>query len=140
MILLDTNVISELIKPAPAPEVVAWLTALEEETLATTAITLAELNAGIAFLPQGRRRAALYESLERALSALPGLPVIAFGEEAASVYGQLAAARRQAGLHIEPLDLMIAAIAQLGGAALATRNVGDFEATGVTLINPWERL
>ena len=137
MIVLDTNVISELMKPAPDPGVRRWFAGLTEEPVATTAVTLAELKAGIAFLPDGQRRAGLFTALNRILQPGNGLPILAFDEDAADAYAVLARARRQAELHIDVANLMIGAICTLAGATLATRNVRDFDATGLTVVDPW---
>ena len=137
MIVLDTNVVSELMKPGPAAGVKRWFAGLTEEPVATTAVTLAELKAGIAFLPHGQRRAALMGALNRVVRVGVGLPIIAFGEDAADVYAALARARRQAGLHIDVADMMIAAVCVLADATLATRNVTDFDGTGLRVVDPW---
>ena len=105
--------------------------------MATTAVTLAELKAGIAFLPDGQRRTTLFNALNRITQSGVGLPILAFDEDAADAYATLARARRQAGLHIDVADLMIVAVCALAGATLATRNVGDFDATGLSVVDPW---
>lgn len=138
MIVLDTNVLSELMKPTPDAAVRQWLLDAREVTLATTAITLAELRAGIAVLPDGRRRTGLAAALDAALNDGAGLPVLGFEEEHAETYAALFRARRAVGRHADMADLMIAAVCLGAGAALATRNVGDFEGTPLTVVNPWQ--
>ena len=138
MILLDTNVLSELARSAPDRAVLAWADAIPVERLCTTTITEAEVRFGIELLPSGRRR----ERLERALNAvfrdvIAGR-VLPFDRAAALAYGRLAAQRRRIGRGIDVPDLQIAAIAVARGAdAIVTRNQGDFEGCGVPLIDPW---
>lgn len=136
MIVLDTNVVSELMRPSPAAEVVAWLRAQDRGSLATTAITVAELRFGLARLPAGRRADELRRLAREVLSAFPE-QVLPFDGEAAGAYGDVAAARERAGRPIAALDAQIAAICLLREAALATRNTRDFEHTGVVLLDPW---
>lgn len=138
MIILDTNVLSELIRPVPAPEVKNWLLErTDDEPLATTAITIMEIEYGLARLPEGSRR----KDLEDRFAALTGkqfeFAVLPFDEKAARLAGKLRAKRETAGLHAHSADMMIAAIALIEGAALATRNIKDFTETDVGLINPW---
>ena len=137
MIVLDTNVISELMKPQPDMNVQRWFSGLTGDPVATTAISLAELKAGIALLPEGRRRSGLFEALDAVTGPGSGLPVLAFDADAADTYAALVASRRRAGLHADPTDMMIGAICALADAALATRNVSDFDRTGLAVINPW---
>lgn len=138
MILLDTNVISELMRPAPAPGVLAWFDRLGTTPLALSVITVAELRYGLACLPGSRRRAALEAALDAMLAEDFADRVLPFGMAAAEAYGELAARHRQAGRTVGQSDLMIAAIALVAGAALATRNVKDFALTGVEILDPWE--
>lgn len=138
MIILDTNVLSELIRPAPAAEVKNWmLERTGEEPLATTAITIMEIEYGLARLPDGARR----KDLEERFAALTGrqfeFAVLPFDEKAARLAGKLRSKREATGLHAHSADMMIAAIALIEGASLATRNVKDFTETGVELLNPW---
>ena len=139
MIVLDTNVLSELIKPAPAPQVIAWASRQSWQDITTTTICEAELCYGVALLPDGRRR----DNLARAIAALfdtilPGR-VLDFDRRAAKLYGPLCAARRQLGLEIPHADMQIAAIARAHQAvAVATRNVGDYAGLGISIINPWD--
>ena len=137
MIVLDTNVLSEPLKPGPAPTVVEWLDAQHPGTLCITAITVAELRYGLAALPEGRRKAILTKRLEAEVLPLFGSRILPFDDDAAAQYADLQAAARASGRPMPVLDAQIAAIARARGCALATRNVADFEGAGLVLINPW---
>jgi predicted nucleic acid-binding protein len=137
MIVLDTNVISELMKPAPAGSVAEWIAAQPAASLFTTSITQAEILHGIMLLPAGRRRAAVEAAAEEMFKDEFGGRILPFGSDAAEPYARLAADRRRVGRPISQFDAQIAAIARSTGAALATRNVTDFEGCGVKLIDPW---
>lgn len=137
MILLDTNVLSELIKPKPARRVVTWLDAQPSASLFTTSVTQAEILHGMMLLPHGRRRTAIQEAVVAMFEQDFAGRVLAFDSEAALPYALIAAARRSAGRPISHFDAQIAAIAQSRGAAVATRNVSDFEGCGVAVIDPW---
>lgn len=121
----------------PQPEVLAWLDNQPPSTLFTTTITEAEIRAGIAVLPDGRRRRGLAATAEHAFDLLFAQRVLPFDSEAASAYGFLAASRRAAGLLISTHDCLIAAITRSHGAGIATRDVGGFEACGIEITNPW---
>ncbi|MDO5533161.1 MAG: type II toxin-antitoxin system VapC family toxin [Propionibacteriaceae bacterium] len=136
MIVLDTNVISEAMRgPDADARVQAWLAALPTVPV-TTVMNRAEVLAGLALLPPGRRR----ERLERAATqAFSGLGVVVpFTEEAAAHYGEIVARRTRAGRPIGALDALIAAICLTVGATLATRDTADFAGLGLDLVNPWE--
>jgi len=138
VIVLDTNVISELFRPLPNPRVVAWLESLSGE-VAITAITAAELLVGVRRLPGGRRQTQLAQSVEAVLDQYRGLnAVLPFDVAAASHYAELVANRKASGSPISMADAEIAAICRTHLATLATRNVKDFQGTGVSTINPWE--
>lgn len=138
MILLDTNVLSELMKPTPDPGVVGWIAVRPAATLYTTSITQAEILHGVILLPAGKRRNAFDAAAEAMFrDDFPGR-ILAFGSDAAPLYAQIAVARRKAGRPISHFDAQIAAIARSTGAILATRNVADFEGCGVKLANPWD--
>lgn len=137
MIVLDTNVLSEAIRPDPAPPVLHWMAAQPNERLFTTAITAVEILYGLATLPLGRRRAALELAVRQMLAEDFAGRVLAFDSLAAEEYARIAVVRRKQGRPIGQFDAQIAAIASSRGAALATRNVADFESCGVDLINPW---
>lgn len=137
MIVLDTNVISEVFRPNPDGRVLAWLESLTGE-VAITAVTLAELLAGLGRLPDGRRKSALSVSINAALQPYRETrAVLAFDGEAAAHYADVLVARERAGLPIGAADAQIAAICRAHGAACATRNTRDFAQTGVELIDPW---
>lgn len=137
MIVLDTNVISETNRTQPNRRVLAWLDAQGPADLALTAVTVAELRAGAARLPVSRRRASLERWLAGDALASVG-SVLPFGSEATQFYADIVASRRRAGRPVSVLDAQIAAICRQYDATLATRNVKDFEGTGVELINPWD--
>jgi predicted nucleic acid-binding protein len=136
MIVLDTNVVSEAMKPQPDPAVLAWLDAQAAETLYLTSVTLAELWFGIGALPAGRRSDALSRTLEGLLPLFEGR-ILPFDALAARHYAQLAVAARSAGRGLPTPDGYIAAIASAQGFAVATRDTAPFEAAGRVVINPW---
>ncbi len=136
MIVLDTNVVSELAKPTPHPTVIAWIDTQSELAIAATA--LAELRFGVARLPDGKRRTALSEAIDRFVADdLQGL-VLAFDSACADAYGLIVAARERAGRPIGIADAQIAATCSVHDAVLATRNTKDFQGTAIALINPWD--
>lgn len=137
MILLDTNVLSELMRPAPDPAVERWLAAQPDASLFISAITEAELRYGAALLPSGKRRSALTAEIDGMLEEDFDGRILPFDRLAAQAFAVIAADRRQAGRPISQADAQIAAIARSRGAALATRNVPDFDGCGVEVINPW---
>ncbi|MDO5094633.1 MAG: type II toxin-antitoxin system VapC family toxin [Propionibacteriaceae bacterium] len=138
MIILDTNVISELMRPAPEPAVVAWLAQISG-AVAITAITQAEALAGLAQLPPGRRRARLETTFESAVHSVGMRGVLPFDDNAARAYAQVLQARRQEGIPISIPVAQIAAICLTHSATLATRNEHDFKHTGVRIVNPWRQ-
>jgi predicted nucleic acid-binding protein len=137
VIILDTNVVSELMKPAPAASVVRWAAAQPASGLYTTSITQAEILHGVMLLPAGRRRKTFESAAEAMFQEDFAGRVLPFGSDAARPYADIAAGRRRAGRPISHFDAQIAAIALCNGAAIATRNVADFEGCGVKIINPW---
>ena len=137
MIVLDTNVVSELMKPAPAAAVVRWVAAQPAVALYTTSITQAEILNGILLLPAGGRRAALEAAAEAMFAHDFGGRVLPFGSHAARAYAQIASHRRSVGRPISQFDAQIAAVARSARSAVATRNVSDFEDCGVDVLNPW---
>ena len=138
MILLDTKVVSELMKSAPAESVVEWVSAQQESSLYTTSITQAEILHGIALLPSGKRRRAIEEAAHAMFAEEFKGRIVGFGSDAALPYAHIAADRRRAGRPISSFDAQIAAIARSVGATIATRNVADFSGCRVELVNPWE--
>ena len=134
MIVIDTNVISEMMRNEPDPHVVAW--SADIGTLHTTAITLAEVDYGIARLPDGRRKDQLTK-IAATLFADFSEVILPFDARAARRYGGIVVGRERAGRPIASADAQIAAICASHGATLATRNVADFDAVGVELVDPW---
>ena len=138
MIILDTNVVSELLRPVPDARVVAWLEAQSPNDLFLTAVTEAELRWGVAALPNGKRKTGLAETVDAMLREDFNGRVLPFDSRAASEYAAVMAARRVIGKPISQFDAQIAAIARAYGAkVLATRNVTDFANIDLKLINPW---
>jgi predicted nucleic acid-binding protein len=137
MILLDTNVLSELMRPAPDQAVERWLGDQPVTSVFISAITEAELRYGVALLPAGKRRLTLVSVIEAMLGEDFAGRVLPFDSAAAAAFAEIAANRRQAGRPIAQADAQIAAIARSRGAVLATRNVADFEDCGIELVNPW---
>jgi predicted nucleic acid-binding protein len=137
MILVDTNVISEPLRPSPVVRVVDWIDAQPIETLYLSAITVAELRFGVASLPAGRRRTALRDSLETRVLPLFAGRVLPFDLAASQAYGELMARARSAGLAIGASDGYIAATAAANGMVVATRDTAPFQAAKVPFIDPW---
>ncbi|MGD9944797.1 MAG: type II toxin-antitoxin system VapC family toxin [Bradyrhizobium sp.] len=138
MILLDTNVVSEPLRPAPEVRVIEWIDAQALETLYLSAMTVAELRAGVALLPTGKRRVALHEYLEKRVLPLFAGRVLPFDLACTSAYAELLAKVRKTGKGIETADACIAAIALANGFTVATRDTGPFKAAGLELVNPWD--
>jgi len=138
VILLDTNVVSEPLRPAPDSRVIAWIDAQPLETLFLSAITVAELRAGVALLPAGRRRTGLHQSLETQVLPLFAGRVLPFDLACTQAYAALMSAARVAGLAIGSADGYIAAIAVANGLTVATRDTGPFKAAGSAVIDPWQ--
>lgn len=137
MILLDTNVLSELMKAEPAPQVLSWIDGIPAPTLFIPAVTQAEILYGVGILPIGKRREALAKAAHTAFEKIFIGRILPFDSSAAEAYADIAASRRQSGRPITQADAQIAAIARSRGAALATRNVADFEGCGIEVVNPW---
>ena len=136
MIVLDTNVILEAMKPDPDDRVHAWLDAQSAETLYLSAVSVAELSFGVSALPEGKRKAALSSVLEGVLSLFEAR-ILAFDIQAARRYGDLAAKARGSGRGFPTPDGYIAAIAAANGFIVATRDGSAFEAAGLKIIDPW---
>lgn len=138
MILLDTNIVSEPLRPAPDLRVIDWIDAQALETLFLSAITVAELRAGVALLPAGKRRTGLQQNLEKRVLPLFAGRVLPFDLACTPAYAELLSRARAGGLAISAADGYIAAIAAANGFCVATRDTGPFEAAGVAVINPWQ--
>jgi predicted nucleic acid-binding protein len=137
MILLDTNVLSELMRPAPSAAVIAWIGRQSAASLFLSAITEAELRYGLALLPNGQRQRRLLDQVEAMLAEDFAGRILPFDRPAAAAYARIAAGRRLSGRPISQADAQIAAVALSRGAAVATRNVADFLECGVEVIDPW---
>lgn len=137
MIVVDTDVVSELMKPSPSAVVRDWLLGQRPTDLFTTSITVAEILYGIERLPEGQRKDTLRTAATDVFTAFED-HVLPFDQEAASTYAPLVHRRDQRGLPIDGFDAQIAAICSTHHATLATRNVKDFEHTGITVIDPWK--
>lgn len=136
MIILDTNVVSELMRQEPSTQVAEWVRSRDRRELRMTAITLAEIRYGIARLPGARRKQALLDTADDVFGEFSDqiLPVDA---AAAESYAVIASARERAGKPIAGFDALIAAVCRSRGATLATRNLADFNGTGIDVIDPW---
>jgi predicted nucleic acid-binding protein len=137
MIIVDTNVISDLMRGEPHPAVLAWVAAQPRAQLHTTCITQAEILYGIAGLPAGRRRAALAAAASAMFDEDFAGRILPFEAEAVARYPEVVLARRQAGKPIEKFDALIAAIALAADAGMATRDTDGFADCGLTVVNPW---
>ena len=138
MFVLDTNVVSELMRPAPDPAMSSWVAERETSSLFLTAVTEAELRFGLAVMPPGKRRDGLRAGFERMMDTGFAKRVLPFDSAAARAYAGIAAARRRRGRPVSQADGQIAAIARARGMAVATRNVRDFEDMGIDIFNPWD--
>ncbi len=137
MILLDTNVVSEVMKASPSENVIAWLNEQESSKLFISAITIGEIVYGLRILPEGKRRSGLCEKLEQFIALAFDQRALAYDESAARAYGELMGHRRALGRPMSVPDGQIAAIARSNHLAVATRNVLDFENCGVDVIDPF---
>lgn len=138
MIILDTNVVSEFIGSPPHPIVSQWLRTCSLPDVCLTSIQIAEILSGLENMPDGRRKTVFVREFRLFRSGFPDENILPFGENAAEAYASIVAQRTSLGRPISVLDAQIAAIAYVGGHALATRNVRDFEHIGLRLINPFE--
>jgi predicted nucleic acid-binding protein len=137
VIVLDTNVLSEMMRPKPDSTVAAWISARPASSLFTTTVTQAEILYGLRLLPSTKRRSRLEAAANEMFVTDFAGRVLPFDQAAAQAYAEIAAARRQAGRPITQFDAQIAAIARSRDAGVATRNVGDFEGCGIGVIDPW---
>lgn len=139
MIVLDTNVISELMRPAPDPLVLTWLAAQPRSALYTTSINRAELLYGATLLPQGRRR----DDIQAAITAIFATEfaghVLPFDGDAADHYARIVALRREAGRPIAGFDALIAAVTAAAGFHIAPRDAGGFTGCGIPVVDPWKQ-
>jgi predicted nucleic acid-binding protein len=137
MIVLDTNVISELWKVEPDSNVLTWIDAQMVETLYLSTITIAELRFGLAIMPDGKRRTIYQDRLEREVLPVFTGRVLSFDLDASQAYAQLMARAKEAGKAVGKADGYIAATAAARGLIVATRDTRPFEAAGLNVINPW---
>src|SRR5882672_5845659 len=137
MIVLDTNVLSEALRPIPEPSVLEWLANQPRASLFTTAVTRGEILYGIRLLSDGKRRRGLWDAANMIFDEDFAGHVLSFDSEAADMYAEISASRRTAGKPISQFDAMIVAMARSRGASLATRNVKDFDDCGTGVVNPW---
>lgn len=137
MIILDTNIISELMKSAPDEKVISWIDRQNAIDIYITSISMAEIYYGLGVLPSGKRRAALMQAFNEVVDQLFGPRVLVFDEDASSHYGAIMASRKKAGKPMSILDGQIAAIASAANAGLATRNTKDFAYSDLNLVNPF---
>ena len=135
--LLDTNVVSELLRSSPDPAVESWVAARPAAELHFSAVGEAELRYGVAILSAGRRRDALAVAIDAILREDFEGRILPFDSDAAREYAEIASARRSAGRHVAPADCQIAAIARSRGMAVATRNVRDFKDMDIEIVDPW---
>jgi predicted nucleic acid-binding protein len=140
VIVLDTNVVSELIRKAPEPRVLSWVDRFSASDVLITAITAAELMYGVARTAQGRRKQELHTKVEGVLTEDFEDQILPFDTRAAMYYAEIVVSRERAGRPISMADAQIAAICRNWNAGLATRNVDDFIDTGVDVVNPWDAL
>jgi len=136
VIILDTNVVAELMRSEPAPQVANWIRDRDRRELRTTVITLAEIRYGIARLPDGRRKQVLIAAADDIFSSFED-QVMPVDTAVAEQYAAVASTRERAGKPIASLDALIAAVCRSQNAALATRNAADFDGTGIEIIDPW---
>jgi predicted nucleic acid-binding protein len=139
VIILDTNVLSALMRAAPEPVVVAWLDQQPSDSVWLTSVTVFEARFGLALLARGRRRTALERALERVLADDLSNRVLDFDSVAAAEAARLAAERQRRGRIVDLRDTLIAGIAQARRATIATRNTAHFEGLDVAVVNPWSR-
>lgn len=137
MILLDTNVVSELMKAAPHAGVRAWVDAQSRAELYTSTLTQAEILSGIAILPRGKRRDGLARAAQQVFEIEFAGRLLGLSSAAARAYADIVATRRAVGRPIDAVDALVAAVARAADARLATRNTADFERCGVRLVDPW---
>ena len=138
VIVLDTNVVSELTRQAPSQPVIDWLDAQDPGDLMITAVTAAEIRAGVLLLPNGRRQREIGQRMQALITDTFARHVLAFDVDSSPHYASILAIRTRAGRPLGGLDAQIAAVCAQHGASLATRNTADFEGIGLDLIDPWK--
>jgi len=138
MIVIDTNVLSETLKPVPSDVVLGWLASQEPMSVFMTTITQAEVLYGVELLPAGKRRTRLHSAIEDLLASIFQGRILSFDEDSARAFSKIVAHRQSMGRPISQFDAMIASICRSRRAAIATRNVDDFAHCGVPVINPWD--
>lgn len=139
MILVDTNVISELMRPTPSSAVISWIDEQETINLFISTITIAEITYGIRVMPKGKKREKIQTAFSRAIDEVFAYRIISFDNEAAYAYGEIMGRRKELGHPMSVIDGQIAAIAATHHFSIATRNIKDFQACNLRLINPWEQ-
>ena len=137
MFVLDTNVVSELMRKRPNPKVLEWMDNQLTDNLLVTSVAEAEIRTGIAILPEGERQRGLAAAADRLFGVFFAERILPFDSDAAQAYAMLAAERRASGRPISQSDCQIAAIAHSRAAPVVTRDVNDFEGCGLNVINPW---
>jgi predicted nucleic acid-binding protein len=137
--LLDTNVISEWIKPQPDRNVISWLAEVDEDRVFISVISFAEVRHGVELLPAGRRRERLAQWLAEELPARFEDRILAIDQHVAETWGVIMAGRQKIGLRLSSMDAFVAATAETYALTLVTRNIKDFERVGISLLDPWER-
>ncbi len=138
MVVLDTNVLSEALKPSPDRGVLRWLSEQDPDVVFTTAITQAEILYGVEMLPAGKRRNRLYAAVERLFAEEFAGRILPFDVESALVYPKIVAGRERRGRPISQFDAVIASVCRSRTASIATRNTSDFEDCELAIINPWD--
>ena len=138
MIVLDTNVLSEALKPSPDETVLRWLAEQNAQSVYTTAITQAEILYGLEMLPPGKKRSRLHAAVMQLFADEFPSRILSFDSESALVYPKIVARRARSGRPISQFDALIASVCQARNATVATRNVRDFEDCGLRIINPWD--
>ncbi|HEY6322898.1 MAG TPA: type II toxin-antitoxin system VapC family toxin [Thermoanaerobaculia bacterium] len=137
MIIVDTNIVAEVMKAAPASAVVTWFNAQDSVSLFLAAITVGEIRYGLCIMPQGQRRHAIERGFDQIIATAFAGRILAFDEHAATHYGEVMGRRKEIGQPLSVPDGQIAAIARLHSFAIATRNVRDFLACGIEIVNPF---
>ena len=138
MLMLDTNMLSEIMRPEPDRKIADWIVRQPSDELFTAAVCQAEILSGLAIMPGGRSRADLEEAARAMFADDFSGRVLPFDTKAAAAYAEVFAARRKVGRPSGTVDLMLAAIARVRGASVVTPNVADFEGVGVAIVNPWD--